>query len=72
MEWEKALPYFEKAHKINPDQLDTLYFLARYDLEAGRKQEALEKLEQVKKGSVSPLNYANPTRVEELIRECKA
>ena len=68
---EKALPYFEKAHKINPDQLDTLYFLARYDLEAGRKQEALEKLEKVQKGSVSPLNYSTPERVNELIAQCR-
>ena len=64
---EKALSYFEKAHEINPDQLDTLYFLARYDLEAGRKQDALEKLNKVKAGSFSPLNYATPSRVEELI-----
>ena len=67
---QQALPYFEKAHQINPDQLDTLYFLARYDLEAGRKKEALEKLEKVQKGSVSPLNYATPERVGELIAQC--
>ena len=67
---EQALPYFEKAHGINPKQLDTNYFLALYDLEAGRKQEAREKLETVLSGNFSPLNYATRERVEELLRQC--
>ena len=68
---EKALTYFEKAHKINPDQMDTLYFLAQYDLEAGRKEDAREKLDKVQKGSFSPLNYATPERVREALARCE-
>ncbi len=68
---QTALPYFEKAHGINPDQMDTLYFLARYDLEAGKKAEAKEKLEKVMDGSFSPLNYATKERVKALLAECE-
>ena len=39
-------------------------------LEAGRKQEAREKLETVLSGNFSPLNYATRERVEELLRQC--
>ena len=31
----KAKEYFDAAHKIKPGQIDTLWFLSRYDLEAG-------------------------------------
>lgn len=56
---EKALPYFEKAHRINEKQIDTLYFLSRYDLENGRIDEAVEKLETALEGNFSPLNYCD-------------
>lgn len=67
---EKALPYFQKAHEIKETQIDTLYFLALYDIEAGRKKEAAEKLETALQGSFSPLNYATKERVTELLKQC--
>ena len=55
---ETARPYFEKAHAIKDTQIDTLYFLSRYDLDDGNIQAALEKLEKAAEGRFSPLNYA--------------
>ena len=55
---ETARPYFEKAHAIKDTQIDTLYFLSRYDLDDGNPQAALEKLEKAMEGRFSPLNYA--------------
>lgn len=52
-----AKGYFEKAHAIKPSQMDTLYFLAQYDLEAGNKEAAKDKLETALHGRFSPLNY---------------
>ena len=65
---EKAKEYFEKALEIKPGQIDTLYFLAQYDLEAGDKEAAKEKLETALEGRFSPLNYASREQVEEIIR----
>ena len=61
---EKARPYFEKAHEIKPGQIDTLYFLSRYDLDEGKPEAALEKLEEALEGRFSPLNYATRELVE--------
>lgn len=66
---EKALEYFTKAHEIKDTQIDTLYFLAQYDKEAGKKAEALEKLKKAAEGRFSPLNYATKERVEKEIAE---
>ncbi len=66
---EKALEYFQKAHEIKPKQIDTLYFLAIYDKEAGRFDEAKAKLNTALEGSFSPLNYATPERVRELLAQ---
>lgn len=68
---EAAKPYFEKAHEIKEGQIDTLYFLAQYDLEAGKKQDALEKLEKAMEGRFSPLNYATRDMVQQQIDELK-
>ncbi len=54
---EAAREFFEKAHRIKPEQIDTLYFLSRYDLENGDRAAALEKLEKAAEGRFSPLNY---------------
>ena len=59
-----AKPYFEKAIKEKPGQIDTLYFLAQYDMEAGDKAAAREKLETALKGRFSPLNYVTRDMVE--------
>ncbi len=66
-----AKPYFDKAIKEKPGQIDTLYFLAQYDIEAGKKEEALEKLEKALEGRFSPLNYAGKEQIETLIQQLK-
>ena len=53
---EKALEYFTKAHELKPGQIDTLWFLSRYDLENSNTQAAIEKLEKILEGRFSPLN----------------
>ena len=62
---EKALEYFSKAHEFKPGQIDTLWFLSRYDLEAGDTAAAVEKLKKALEGRFSPLNYVNRAKVEE-------
>ncbi len=54
---EQAKPWFEKALAVKDNQIDTLYFLSRYDLENGDRAAALEKLEKAAEGRFSPLNY---------------
>lgn len=65
---EKAKEYFEKAIEVKPGQIDTLYFLAQYDLEAGDKEAAKAKLEKALEGRFSPLNHASREKVEELLK----
>ena len=69
---EKAKEYFEKAIEIKPGQIDTLYFLAQYDLEAGDKEAAKEKLEKAMEGRFSPLNHATKEMVQELLNKLNA
>ena len=69
---EKAKAYFDKAHEIKPGQIDTLYFLAQYDLEAGRRSEAVEKLKKTLDGRFSPLNYATRSMIEAQLKELGA
>ncbi|MCE5344381.1 MAG: hypothetical protein LLF96_12470 [Eubacteriales bacterium] len=65
---EKAKIYFQKALAIKPGQIDTLYFLAQYDLEAGDRSAAKEKLETALKGRFSPLNFATKDNVNTLLK----
>ncbi len=69
---EAAKPFFEKALKEKPSQIDTLYFLAQYDIEAGNKEEAAEKLEKALEGRFSPLNHANRERIQKALDQLKA
>ena len=62
-----AKEYFEKALAVRPGQIDTLYFLAQYDLEAGDKQSAREKLEKALEGRFSPLNYATKEKIQAIL-----
>jgi len=62
---QKAKEYFEKALEQKPGQIDTLYFLAQLDLEAGNTDAAKEKLQKALEGRFSPLNYANQKMIEE-------
>ncbi len=67
-----AKEYFVKALELKPGQIDTLYFLAKYDIEAGDTEAAKEKLETALEGRFSPLNYASKEMVEELLAGLKA
>ena len=64
---QKAKQYFDKAHALKPTQIDTLYFLAQYDLEGGHQKAAKEKLESALEGRFSPLNYASPEDIRGLL-----
>ena len=68
---EQARPWFEKAHAVKPEQIDTLYFLSRYDLAEGKREEARKKLEQASEGRFSPLNYCERDQVLAEIQELK-
>ena len=62
---DKALEYFKKAIEIKDSQIDSLYFLSRYDLAAGDSAAAKEKLEKALGGRFSPLNYAKKEMIQE-------
>ena len=68
---EGAKEWFEKAIAIKENQIDTLYFLSRYDLDAGDKKAALEKLEKAAGGRFSPLNYCSRETVQAEIEKLK-
>ena len=61
---EKAKGYFLKALEQKPGQIDTLYFLAQYDIADGDKEAAREKLQKALEGRFSPLNHAKKEMVE--------
>lgn len=66
---ETAKTYFDKAIAVKPDAIDTNYFLALYDIEAGDYASARKHLETSKEGFTSPLNYATPERIAEKLKE---
>ena len=66
-----AKEWFEKALAIKDSQIDTLYFLSRYDEEAGDHQAALEKLEKAVVGRFSPLNYCRKKKKKKEILRLK-
>ena len=66
-----AKKWFKKALAIKDSQIDTLYFLSRYDEEAGDRQAAVEKLEKALTGRFSPLNYCDKAGVENEIARLK-
>ena len=68
---ESAKSWFDKAHAIKEGQIDTLYFLSRYDEEAGDREAALEKLEKAAEGRFSPLNYCSRETVQKEIERLK-
>ena len=68
---EGAKKWFKKAFAVKDSQIDTLYFLSRYDEEAGDKEAALEKLEKAAAGRFSPLNYCNKEAIEKEIARLK-
>lgn len=71
-EKDKAKEWFEKAHVEKDSQIDTLWFLSRYDLEAGDKAAAIAKLEKALEGRFSPLNFCTKDMVREEVERLKA
>lgn len=71
-EKDKAKEWFEKAHEEKDSQIDTLWFLSRYDLEAGDKAAAIAKLEKALDGRFSPLNFCTKDMVREEVERLKA
>lgn len=70
-EKDKAKEWFEKAHAEKDSQIDTLWFLSRYDLEAGDKEAAIAKLEKALDGRFSPLNFCTKDMVREEVERLK-
>ena len=68
---EGAKAWFDKAIALKDKQIDTLYFLSRYDLEAGDREAAIEKLEKAAKGNFSPLNYCSRETILKEIEKLK-
>ena len=66
-----AKEWFDKAIAIKENQIDTLYFLSRYDLEAQNPEAALEKLEKAAGGRFSPLNYCSRDMIQKEIEQLK-
>ena len=68
---EGAKAWFDKAIAIKDKQIDTLWFLSRYDEEAGNREAALEKLEKAAEGRFSPLNYCSRDTILKEIERLK-
>lgn len=68
---DAAKEWFEKALKEKPNQIDSLWFLSRYDVEDGKVEDAVEKLETAAEGRFSPLNYVDKATVEAEIARLK-
>ena len=67
-----AKAWFDKAHEEKPGQIDSLWFLSRYDVENGDTAAAIEKLETAAQGNFSPLNFASKDMVLAEIERLKA
>ena len=66
-----AKEWFDKAHEEKPNQIDSLWFLSRYDLDNGDAAAAIEKLEVAMDGRFSPLNFVDKATVEAEIKRLK-
>lgn len=69
---DTAKIYFDKAIGLKPEAIDTNYFLALYDVEEGKREQAIERLKTARKGFTSPLNYATPEMIEAKLQELLA
>ena len=67
-----AKEWFDKAHEEKPGQIDSLWFLSRYDLDNGDKAAAIEKLETALEGRFSPLNFMDKAGIEAELERLKA
>ncbi len=61
---EAAKPFFARALAKKPTAIDTNYYLAQYDLDAGDTAAAIEKLETAVEGRFSPLNSVTKEQVQ--------
>ena len=68
---EEAKKWFDKAIEIKEGQIDTLWFLSRYDLDNGDTAAALAKLEKSLEGRFSVLNYHTKDEVQAEIDRLK-
>ena len=68
---DEAKPWFEKALAVKETQIDTLYFLSRYDLENGDRDTALARLEKALEGRFSALNYCSREMIQAEINTLK-
>lgn len=66
-----AKEWFDKALEFKESQIDTLYFLSRYDLEKGDKAAALAKLNKCLEGRFSVLNFVTKAEIENEIARLK-
>ena len=67
-----AKEWFDKAHEEKPGQIDSLWFLSRYDVDNGDVAAAVEKLETAAEGNFSPLNFASKQMVLDELARLKA
>ena len=67
-----AKMYFDRAIALKDDQIDTLYFLSRYDMDEGNIPAAIEKLERALDGNFSPLNFITRDDIAKEIEALKA
>ena len=67
----RAKEYFDKAIEIREGQIDTLWFLSRYDLEAGKTADAVGRLEKALEGRFSTLNYRTRAEIEAELKRLK-
>ncbi len=66
-----AKEWFDKAHEEKPGQIDSLWFLSRYDLDNGDTEAAIEKLETAVEGRFSPLNFVDKATVAAELKRLK-
>ena len=66
-----AKVWFDKAHAEKPGQIDSLWFLSRYDLDNGDTAAAIEKMETALEGTFSPLNYADKAMIEQELKRLR-
>ena len=67
-----AKEWFDRAHEEKPGQIDSLWFLSRYDLDNGDQSAAIEKLETALEGRFSPLNFVSKADIEAELKRLKA
>ena len=67
----EAKKWFDKAIAIKDGQIDTLWFLSRYDLDNGNTAAAIEKLEKSLEGRFSVLNCHTKEEVQAEIDRLK-